>query len=74
MVVKEAKIHNDASVDISEVRQKSLNFQAENRILIKGAVRLISSDPTCKERKVLFTTVPLKLLCVRRVQRFVCVT
>ena len=35
---------------------------------IKGTVSVISSDPQCKEGNARFTTVPLKPLCVRRVQ------
>ena len=36
-------------------------------------VSVISSDPPCKEWNARFITVPLKPLCVRRVQRYVCV-
>ena len=40
--------------------------------VLKETVSLISSDSPCKEGNTRFTTVPLKLMCVRRVQRYVC--
>ena len=42
-------------------------------IIIKETGSVISSDPQFKKDNVRFTTVLLKTLCVRRVQRYVCV-
>jgi len=39
---------------------------------IKETVGIISSDPPYKEGHVRFTTVPVKALFVRCVQRYVC--
>ena len=54
-----------------------LQFDKKNQVrgflnIFKGTYSVISSDPSCKKDNDRFTTVLLKPLCVRRVQRYVC--